>query len=338
MCTVGVAVCRLVAPATQLLSAHRTCQPPRIACRRVLGRLPLLAELHLTDATTPDDLHFNQGSSKFRPKLPSLRTLDMSVMTAARMVGCLDVLARWSDVPTKATAELAFTACNPIAVKGWGLGWVAAAVASTQHLAVVLEDDDDVALYVAAVSSAPLEGFEPTVVLGEHVTPAGFSRLLCAARLPSSALKVDIHPAGLKLTSEHMHQLYGMSAPELRSLHVSDCGALTDRDVAVLLSTVPGLRQLHLGGAAGLTDSALFALLGCPQLASVRLGGPTKLTTDGVATVLVLLKELQDLCLYDLLEEDMLFFVAAVCQRLPPAAADVWAGSKRQGKCNVRVT
>jgi hypothetical protein len=307
----------------------------------------VLGDLRLTGGTAPANLQFNQDSSKFRPKLPSLRIVSISATTESGPVACLHVLARRSDIPTKEPVALSVhSRCTSWAIKGWGVGWVVAALASSHDFAMMLEDDIDIALYVAAVgvaaSSGQLKGGKPaiTLALGDRVTPAGFSRLLCAARLPSGALRIggppfavgDAPAEGLKLSPKHVQQLYGMSAPSLHVLHIADCTMLRDRDVAVLVNTAPGLRHVHLGGAAGLTDSTMFALLGCTQLVSVRLGGFTKVTANGVAVVLMLLKGLQELCLDGLQGgESNAVPVPRALQCMPPAAAALWAESKTAG-------
>jgi hypothetical protein len=290
----------------------------------VLGRLPLVADLGLENASTPPDVHFNEDTSKFLPKLRSLKTV--AVESVFLEVACLNVLARWSNIPTLEPVALRLSVWGPVSIQGWGVGWVAAALASRRDLTVVLADDDDIALYVAAAaataSSARVACCDPTVLLGESVTPAGFSRLLCAAQLPSNALRIGapyvgngVAGPGLKLTPEYGQQLYGMSAPGLHLLHITDCSMLTDWDVAVLVGALPGLRRLQLGGAALLTDAALIALVGCPQLVSVRLGVLDIVTAKGIVMALVLLKELRELWLDDLSREPSAAFIASVCAR-----------------------
>jgi hypothetical protein len=334
----SVASCCATCAAVSLHLAQRRRLTAARRCCRVLGRLPLLAEVDLLEVDAPD-LHFNQDTSKFRPQLPSLTTVTISGHQPLCIMGCLGVLARWSELPTKtclADLEMCVPECTPITIKGWGLGWMAAAIASRLHFALMLMDDDDVALYVAAVAAAAcndqLHGCEPTVMLGALVTPAGFSRLLCAPHLPSKALKIGGPPVehgvlvtGPRLLSEHMQQLYGVAARRLHSLSIADCSMLNDQDVAALLSALPRVRRLHLGGAARLTDAALAALLGCTQLVSVRLGWATKVTASGVAVVLMLLKGLQELCLDGLQGAELSVLAPRVRQCMPEAAAALWA-------------
>jgi hypothetical protein len=313
---------------------------PHPLCRRVLGRLPSLSLLHLTNATAPD-LRYNPDLCKFRPLLPSLETVAMDHFrsrvtmdhAAANVAACLHVLARWTAIPAATVLRLQLP--GHLAVKGWGAGWLPAALASTDpEAAVVLVDDNDVDHYLAALLQRALsgrdEGGKHSVLLGQCVSPGGFGRVLCAAHLPSKALHIGdgdhaAQPyylgwtAGLRLRASQLFALARVSAPGLESLRIADCSLLKDKSAAVLVSAAPGLRQLRQEGAARLTDRTLFALPGCRRLEALHLGGPAKITADGVVVLVVLLKDLREVSVSGLLVQALVAGVQGWMAHQPPA-------------------
>jgi hypothetical protein len=190
----------------------------------------------------PDVPYFNPEASQYRAVLPSLEAF--SYLNDSQALEILHALARGTDLgrPAALAVDVRNPATAQLAVKGWGVGWLQAtlATAGLRELPVVLVDDADVATYLAALSrldSSQL-AFSNSVFLGAAVTPTAFCWLLSSAKLPSAALVLkDMAPVqvttsvigwvkSLQLDSRHLRALHGQPGAAAATFPTANCSRI----------------------------------------------------------------------------------------------------------------
>jgi hypothetical protein len=288
-----------------------------------LGEIPRLAELHLKNITDAEEPPSNPNSSEAYATLHAVQSIHLTGGFAWGGTGCspMHALARMTRIP--ATTKL----CPPqrLSIKGWGSGWLPAALATMPSTTsqegrriVIAADDVDVDVYLAAVASMrPSQWPECSLVLwlGRQVSKEAFTRLLSCAHQPPVTLEVDSAVHGklesyalnwegcIDLGASHFRALCGLAAPQLVALVLADCGQLTNDDVWMLAGACHALKDLKLLGASKLGDPALYLLAaGCKQLQRVQLTHAS-VTAEGVVVALTTLGQLQRLEVGDWLEQ-----------------------------------
>jgi hypothetical protein len=310
--------------------------------RRALGKLAHLQQLRLHVMATDEGGHYNPEASKYRPSWPALSHVTLS--SDALGLPTLHALARWTDIPITCTAHFLCTpSTGRLAVRGWGAGWLHAALTDhgLRRLPMVLVDDADAATYVGALErlDAAQLGFRHHLCVGSDVTPAGFRRLAAAAQLPAGALLINEQAQGpceaavigwrgwLVPRTEHfkaVSTLGGGVLPALQSLRLAHCTLMGDRDVALLASAAPGLRRLKLQHAPRLTDAALYALLGCQRLEWLTVTEAAKVTSSGVLALLTLCGALVEVEISGPAARELAAMAEQVAEA-DPDVAELWA-------------
>jgi hypothetical protein len=284
----------------------------------VLGKLPQLAYLWLTDATAPDEPFVNRQTRHLRPLLSrSLKRVSFSRAPATDPLAALHALARWTSLPPAARVPLpGGTTRVTWAIKGWDLGWTAALQrelgrrTGPRDCTLVLVDDADVDHYVAALPTiAPACSVGTVAIaLGSSVSPAAFCRLLRSAQLPLANIRLtgtlSAVPTyavgwseGLGSVQPHFQELLrgGPLAVPLE-LFATDV-PLGDFCVGSLARVAgAGLKEVVIEYGAFLTDAALYALaVGCPLLERATVMRADQVTAAGVQALLGLAGVLREL-------------------------------------------
>jgi hypothetical protein len=304
-----------------------------------------LKKLCVRYATEPEDSHLNAGAANFCPVLHALETICLKTHGAPSGAS-LHVLARWTQIPAGATLDLSHCRLPVpahLAINGWGRGWLPAVLACKSACVagcvVVAADNSDIDHYLSAVASMSPGHYQDsshTLLLGRHVTPGGFSRLLSCAQQPPLRLQLrrlehaqqgqyvlDWY-GSLRLAHPHLAALVGAAAPRLVSLMVADCGLLSNLDAAVLAGACHALKEVQLLGASLLGDPALHSLAaGCRQLERVQLTH-ARVTEQGVVVALAMMQGLQRLELGAASVERLEGLKALVQQQLGAAGCLQW--------------
>ena len=180
---------------------HRACEPVKPRRCRALGQLRSLQELLLFIRSSVQDTQYSPAAGMYRLYWPSLTYLKLR--TDSSIVGgdALHVLARCTDIPTTCSVHFGYfwpddtASPRPLAVKGWGAGWLHAAFNDHDvcRLPVTLVDDSDVATYINALGGLGCAqmGFQHSLRLGVAVTPAGLHRLASAPQLGIEGASTD---------------------------------------------------------------------------------------------------------------------------------------------------
>jgi hypothetical protein len=296
--------------------------------------------------SSAQDAQYSPAAGMYRPAWPLLSEVALRMPFDNMGLCPLHALARWTDIPPTCTLRFERSPTTRVlAVRGWGAGWLHAALTDhgLRRLPVMLVDDDDVTTYADALErldSAQLE-FQHSVCVGVAVTPAGFRQLASAPKLPSGVLSIGAAPpthepymidwhgtAGLRSDYFKALPLGSSVLAHLKCMRVAYATLLTDRDVAMLALAAPALQCLWLHNATHLTDAALYALLGCQRLETLQVSEAPQLTSSGVLVALALLKALAELVISCHGSGAAAAMVADVT-RMDPAVAERWRASEQ---------
>jgi hypothetical protein len=256
----------------------------------MLGRLPLLANLSLPDATAPDSLPA-PPPVQLRPVLRSLKSAAVGQLNCS--IGALHVMARWTVVADAGVdLEAREITSHTVAVKGWSLGWLCSALMLDGKLSsadgepyvhpsgYALVDDADVELFGAALASSAMRRYTESVIvfLGGSVCSGSLRGLL----LPAVPWLL-VNELEAEYVEDHVIEWTGnlMLAPD---------------HVGALLSGATGLQKLYLEAAALLDDACMWGLgAACPRLERLHLDRVTKVTAAGLLPLLTMHTTLREL-------------------------------------------